>query len=243
MSRILILKTGETLPALSATLGDFEDWIVTVADRPAEDFRTVSVHLGESLPAHADVTGIIVTGSPAMVTDTDAWIRDSEAFLRLAVELNVPVLGVCFGHQLLAQALGGHVDYHPHGREIGTTELTLHASAADDALFNVLPGSFPVHATHMQSVMRVPEHAVILAGNAFDPHHGVRFADRAWGVQFHPEFDATIMAGYLTERAEQVNAEGLDAQALLAQVKETPEAAALLRRFASLCNQESHWPV
>jgi len=71
----------------------------------------------------------------------------------------------------------------------------------------------------------------------------VRFADRAWGVQFHPEFDATIMAGYLTERAEQVNAEGLDAQALLAQVKETPEAAALLRRFASLCNQESHWPV
>lgn len=236
MSPILILKTGQTLPTLAATLGDFEDWIVTVADRPAWDFQTVSVHAGETLPVISRVTGIIVTGSPAMVTDADAWIGESEAYLRQAIERDIPILGICFGHQLLAQALGGHVDYHPQGREIGTTDLTLQATAAADALFNILPDSFPVHVTHMQSVMSVPRSAVILAGNAFDPHHGVRFADRAWGVQFHPEFDAGIMAGYLRERADQVNAEGLDAQALLAQVRETPEAAALLRRFAALCN-------
>lgn len=235
MSRLLILKTGQTLPALASSLGDFEDWIITVAGKPAAMFQTVAVHAGETLPPVDTVSGIIVTGSPAMVTDPDPWIRDSEEYLRQAVVRDLPVLGICFGHQLLAQALGGHVDYHPQGREIGTTEVALHTQAAGDPLFESLPANFPVHVTHMQSVLSVPESAVILAGNAFDPHQGVRFADRAWGVQFHPEFDAAIMAGYLQERFEQVNAEGLDAHGLLAQVRETPAAAALLQRFVGFC--------
>jgi len=234
MASVVIMKTGQTIDALAEIHGDFEDWIIGSTNLPASRFRTVSVYAGEALPLLDEVTGVIITGSPAMVTDQLDWIRTSEAFLQEAVSRRIPVLGICFGHQLLAQALGGRVDYNPKGREIGTTQVRLRPAATGDRLFDGLPESFPVHVTHMQSVMQLPLQADILAGNDFDPHQGVRFADYAWGVQFHPEFNATIMSGYLRERYEQVCADGLDADSLMAQVREAGIATSLLQRFVDL---------
>jgi len=234
MASVVIMKTGQTIDALAEIHGDFEDWIIGSTNLPASRFRTVSVYAGEALPLLDEVTGVIITGSPAMVTDQLDWIRTSEAFLQEAVARRIPVLGICFGHQLLAQALGGRVDYNPKGREIGTTQVRLGPAATGDRLFDGLPESFPVHVTHMQSVMQLPLQADILAGNDFDPHQGVRFADYAWGVQFHPEFNATIMSGYLRERYEQVCADGLDADSLMAQVREAGIATSLLQRFVDL---------
>ena len=234
MAPILIMKTGGTIPAIAARHGDFEDWIITAAGLPAAAFLTVSVHEGEALPDPASVGAVIITGSPAMVTEDLAWIRQGETFLRRAVSLAIPALGICFGHQMLAQALGGRVAFHPRGREIGTTMISRHAEADTDTLFAQLPRSFPAHVTHMQSVMSLPRGAAILAGNAFDPHQGVRFADRAWGVQFHPEFNETIMTAYLRERYDQVRKEGLDPDGLLAAVAPAGDAQALLRRFVEI---------
>lgn len=234
MAPILIMKTGRTIAAVADEYGDFEDWIIAASGLPADRFLTVPVHEGEALPDLASVRAVIVTGSPAMVTEDLAWIRQGEEFLRGAVRGDVPVLGICFGHQLLAQALGGRVDFHPRGREIGTTIVTRHDNAGADTLFRQLPQSFPAHVTHMQSVMALPQGASVLAGNAFDPNQAIRFADRAWGVQFHPEFNEFIMAAYLRERYSEIKDEGLDPEALLAAVAPAEEAQALLRRFVEL---------
>jgi GMP synthase (glutamine-hydrolysing) len=234
MPAIVIMKTGQTIPAIAARYGDFEDWIISTSGLPASGFLTVAVDGGETLPPLHDTSAVIVTGSPAMVTDDEPWIKAGEQYLREIIDIGIPVLGICFGHQLLAQALGGTVDYHPRGREIGTTSVVLTSAAEEDTLFAGMPAEFPVHVTHMQSVITLPAEAHILAGNTFDPHHAVRFAESAWGVQFHPEFDATIMAAYIRERASRIRDEGLDFERLVAEVLEAEVASSLLRRFAAM---------
>ena len=118
---ILILKTGEAPPPVKSRFGDFEDWIALGMGQPVDSLDVVSVYLGASLPSANRVSGVIVTGSPAMVTDRPDWSEASARWLaNIVVEDSVPVLGVCYGHQLLAHGLGGEVGPNPKGREMGT---------------------------------------------------------------------------------------------------------------------------
>src|SRR5690606_35171835 len=135
--------------------------------------------------------------------------------------------------QLLAHALGGEVGYHPGGREIGTKEIHALADAATDPLFCALPGRYPAHATHSQTVLQLPAGAVVLAANTFELHHAVRFGPRAWGVQYHPEFTAPIMAKYLELRSDALAREGLDVARLRNEVRPTPQAQSLMQRFVA----------
>ena len=240
MAPLLILKTGQTLAPLRAQGEDFEDWIRRGLG--CRDVIVVDVAAGEALPPLASCRGIVVTGSPAMVTDRAPWSEHSADYLREAVERSVPVLGICYGHQLLAHALGGTVDYHPQGREIGTVDVRQTGAVPDDPLFARLPLSFPAHATHSQSVMTLPAGAVLLASSAHDAHHAFRVGDCAWGVQFHPEFDARVMASYIRERQDDLRAEGLNVEAILGRVRNTPEATGMLRDFAVLATGASGLP-
>jgi len=228
----LILKTGGTIPAIARELGDFEDWISDAMRLPEAQFLCISVFEGEPLPDITSLSSIVVTGSPAMMTQDLHWIRQSQEYLLEAIEAELPVLGICFGHQLLAHALGGKVDWHPAGREIGTTNVRLTCDAEDDELFADLIKDFPVHTTHMQTVTKLPAGARVLASNQFEAHHALRFRKRVWGVQFHPEFDASIMRGYIEARSEQLEAEGLSVNEILSAVESTPQAAGLLKKFA-----------
>jgi len=231
---LLILKTGNTVPSVPPARGDFEHWIRDGMGLGDAACRIVDVAAGARLPAPQDVAGVVVTGSPAMVTDHLDWSEAAALFLRNAAAAKVPVLGICYGHQLLAHALGGRVGYHPQGREIGTTTVTLTAAASDDALFAGLPQTFPVNVSHRQTVTVLPPDAVVLARNAFEAFHAVRFGDRIWGVQFHPEFAADVMLAYLEDREQALVEEGLDPAALRREVRETPVAHALLRSFAAV---------
>jgi GMP synthase (glutamine-hydrolysing) len=230
---LLIIKTGRRLPQVPADRGDFEHWIATCMGLQEDEFHTSEVSAGERLPDPGGVGGVVITGSAAMVSDRLPWSEQTAAWLRLAGNV-VPVLGICYGHQLLAHAYGGRVDFHPQGREMGTTVVRRLASAAGDPLFSALPAEFPVHVTHLQSVLELPPGATVLASNAFEPHHAVRFRERVWGVQFHPEFDAGVMRAYLDARAEPLTAEGFDLARMHQAVQETPEARTVLRRFAGL---------
>src|SRR5688572_21533998 len=80
-------------------------------------------------PSREGFAGTIVTGSGAMVTDRHEWSERSAQWLRDAAHDGMPLLGICYGHQLIAHALGGEVDYHPAGREMGTVQLELHPQA------------------------------------------------------------------------------------------------------------------
>jgi GMP synthase (glutamine-hydrolysing) len=238
MRRLLIVKTGRALPRTLERLGDFHHWIARAMEWSLERCEVVPVFEEAPLPEPDSVAGVVVTGSPAMVSDREPWSVKAGDWLAGAVEAGTPVLGICYGHQLLAEALGGRVDINPQGRQIGTVELTLRSEAAGDPLFGESPGRFPVHATHLESVVTLPASARSLAHNPLDANFVVAFGERAWGVQFHPEFDADVMRGYLDERSEVLEREGLDPGGLAESVRECPESTALLRRFAALVEED-----
>jgi GMP synthase (glutamine-hydrolysing) len=231
---VLILKTGETLASIRARRGDFEDWIAAGMGLARAEIDVVDARRGGPLPDPAAPAGIVVTGSSAMVTDRQPWSERAADWLRAVVGTGTPLLGICYGHQLLAHALGGVVGDNPRGREIGTVALELRKEAARDPLLRVLAEGEPVHATHLQAVLALPAGARHLAATRGDPYQAFAVADRAWGVQFHPEFDADVIRGYLAGRRDEIAAEGLDAEALHDGVRDTPGGARLLRRFAEL---------
>ncbi|MFZ5722247.1 MAG: glutamine amidotransferase [Pseudomonadota bacterium] len=242
MKRFLVIKTGRTYDGIRDRHGCFEDWIAAGLGVDRDRVRTVAVFEGGLLPARLEgddtVCGVVITGSPAMVTDRQPW---SEAVARwLAYELverhaHIPVLGICYGHQLIAHAFGGRVDYNPRGREIGTVPLRATEQTAADPLLGDIEFPLLAHVTHLQSVLELPPGAVHLASSALEPHQAYRIGDRIWGVQFHPEFTADIMRAYLDVLAERLAGEGLDPEHVRAGVAPAPLATAVLRRFAALC--------
>ena len=234
MKKLLIIKTGRAIKGIPAELLDFEHWTAAAAGLALDHCHTVTVIDGETLPEVRQYRGIVITGSAAMVSDRHAWSEYTAQWLLGAMTPGVPILGICYGHQLLAHALGGHVDYHPRGREMGTKVIHRAPAALHDELFSVLPERFPAHVTHMQSVLRLPAATEVLAWNPFEAHHAVRFAPRVWGVQFHPESTGTAMSHYLRIRSDVLQQEGQDPAELLAAVTETAESEQLLRRFTAL---------
>lgn len=234
--KLIILKTGSTYPSIKARFGDFDRWFVRGLGDEL-NITVVNVAAGES-PGHPEQwDGIVVTGSPAMVTDRAEWSERTGTWLAQAVEQQIPVLGVCYGHQLLAHALGGEVGYHPNGRESGTFTVERLETAEGDPLLGHLPQSFKAQLTHRQSVLQLPSSATLLARNDFEPHQAFRVGQCAWGVQFHPEFTDEVMAAYLDVQAPDLEKEQLDVNALQAGVTAAPEAGSLLRRFAELVRQ------
>jgi GMP synthase (glutamine-hydrolysing) len=114
---------------------------------------------------------------------------------------------------------------------MGTVELETVPAAASDVLFSGMPPRFPAQATHLQSVLRMPDGATLLARSAQDGCHAFRWGDSAWGVQFHPEFGTTHMRGYVHARREALAREGQDPRRLSAGVSAAPHARRVLRRF------------
>lgn len=235
-ARLVVLKTGNTLPAILEVFGDFDRWFLNgLSEELEREVVDVTCQPLPGEPAHWD--GIVVTGSPAMVSDREPWSESTGAWLAKAVEQGVPVLGVCYGHQLLAHALGGKVGYHPDGRESGTYPVNLHDSVSGDPLFEGLPRTFKAQLTHRQSVLELPANAILLASNDFERHQAFRIGPCAWGVQFHPEITADVMRAYLKAQTPALLQEGFSPDLLLSQVEDAPYASSLLQRFSEIVIQ------
>ena len=234
---LLIIKTGNTISSLRNQGEDFEDWFIAGCGLPDTAFTVRSLFLGEPLPDLGETAGIIITGSPAYVTDLEPWNEIGAAYLRDAHDREIPILGVCYGHQLLAWAFGGEVGFHPHGREIGSVDIKLTMAASQDALLGTLPDQFLAQVSHQQSVLKLPPQAVLLAHNDFEPHHAFRIGNSTWGIQFHPEFSAAVMAAYIEERSDDLKSEGWQTEKLLSEVASSPEAAGLLQHFSLLASK------
>jgi GMP synthase (glutamine-hydrolysing) len=226
----LILETGHPVPTMRRH-GRFPHWIRVAAGLPAEATRVVNVEAGEALPDAGGFAGVLITGSAAMVTERRDWSERSAQWLRDAAHAGTPLFGICYGHQLLAHALGGEVGDNPTGREMGTVAIELHADAAHDPLFGGLPMQFPAQATHLQSVLRTPDGATVLARSAQDGCHAFRWGQATWGVQFHPEFSLTHMRGYVEAKHDALAREGRCARHLSRSLSATPHARHVLRRF------------
>jgi GMP synthase (glutamine-hydrolysing) len=229
---VLLIKTGGSIPETRDEFGDFEEWFARGLGMPG--MEKSDVFSGEAPPDSREFSAVIVTGSSSMVSHREEWSERTAVWLAEAVHAGMPVLGVCYGHQLLAHALGGVVGPNPRGRQIGTQVIDLLPAASSDPLMCQMPRSLTVQTTHIESVHELPPGAVRLATSPRDDNHAFRFGTHAWGLQFHPEFGAAVMSGYIRARSEVIRSEGFDPDSLIGEVSETPVAHSLLGRFAAL---------
>jgi GMP synthase (glutamine-hydrolysing) len=241
MRAMTILVAGDPVPEALRSRGDFPALIkAAAAGAWSGPWRTVDLRTGdprtgdpreaEPLPALSELAGVLITGSAASVTEGAPWMERAAAYLRELVSGNVPVLGICFGHQLLGHALGGRVTLNPEGREIGS--VALEVLQRDPLLGD--PGSALVNMTHMDSVVELPAGAVCLARTALERCAAVRFAPCAWGVQFHPEIDGDVLKHYVRARRPQLLAEGFAADELVRTACDTPDGVSVMARFLRL---------
>jgi GMP synthase (glutamine-hydrolysing) len=234
MKKLLIIKLGTTYPSIRKKLGDFDDMVIAGAGLSRQDVSVYSVYEGQELPGLNGIYAAVITGSHAMVTDRASWSIYVGEWIRDTAFGKVPLLAICYAHQLMAQALGGDAGYHPGGLELGSADIELTREGMADPLLGVLPARFSGHAAHAQTVTALPAGARVLAHNSFEAHHAVAYGPGAWGLQFHPEFTAGVVHMYIDEDKERLSKRGYDIEALHRSVVESPYGGTILKRFVEL---------
>lgn len=234
MKQLLIIKTGTTYSSVREKAGDFDDMIIGKVGLDRGDVRICRVYQEEALPRSDEFRAVIITGSHDNVTDRASWMLELMDWVCNKAYGRVAMLGICFGHQLMAMALGGTADFHPRGLEIGTVEVELTAAGRVDPLMAGLPGRFFVHATHAQTVTMPPPGAAVLAYNSHERHHALSFGKKAWGMQFHPEYTADVVRGYIEQARHGLEKRGHNVEIMLDAVQESPWGGMILKRFLKL---------
>ncbi len=199
-----IVETGKVNEALAARHGHYPAMFERLLGRldPGLRFRTWSAVAGEVPDDPAAADAWLVTGSKHGVYDDLPWIAPLEAFLRAVRAAGRPIVGVCFGHQILAEALGGRAVKSDKGWGVGALEYRV---VRRPAWMAGAPERIRVHAMHQDQVVAIPDDATLLATSPFCPYAGLAYGDPeapdAISVQPHPEFDADFMRALIELRA------------------------------------------
>lgn len=230
---LLIVQMGSPPDDLLRQFGEQADWFRAALGDTAQHISVAHPDLGEALPDVSEFSAAVITGSWAMVTDRVDWSERTGRWVKGLIEADKPLLGVCYGHQLMADVMGGVVDYHPDGRELGTLPITLSARGRDDSWTGDLPPVFSAHLTHAQTVLAPPPGAQLLGSSAHDPHQILSYGPNTLSVQFHPEFSEALLNACVAKRETVLATEGVDLDELRSGIAETPYARRILLEFAS----------
>ncbi|HEY5071118.1 MAG TPA: type 1 glutamine amidotransferase [Caulobacteraceae bacterium] len=196
--RVGILETGAPPRDLQPRFGRYATMFKSLLSEGRYDWRVYDVRAGE-LPARAeDCAAYIVTGSAAGAYDLDPWIVRTQEFLQDA-KGRAALVGVCFGHQLMAQAFGGRVIKSPKGWGIGMHHYQVFDRRPwmDEASVIASP------ASHQDQVVDAPPNTTVLAGCDFTPMGMLAYDDQpAISIQLHPEFEPTFAVALIEARRE-----------------------------------------
>jgi GMP synthase (glutamine-hydrolysing) len=226
---IVILQVGDPALPVAARRGPFADWITHgIGAAWTGEYRVHDARTDAPLPSATDAAAFVITGSSSSVLERAPWMLRLGGLVRACAEAETPLLGICFGHQIVATALGGEVTRNPRGREIGTVRVR---RLADDAIFVGAPEVFDANATHVDCVARLPDGASLLASSDLDPTQAFAFGRAIRCVQFHPEMDGDAMRAYVSARADRIEAEGGDPSAILERAIDAPYAQGMLGAF------------
>jgi GMP synthase (glutamine-hydrolysing) len=229
-----LYKTGATDPALTPDIGDYESWFGRVFGCRA----TLEIHFAVEAPRHrlCGYDGMVITGSPRSLVSPEPWMDEAAEHLRAAADAGVPVLGVCFGHQLIGYAFGGRVRENPNGWEVGTSDVQLTDEGGRDPLFAGLPRCMRVNQSHRDEVWEIGGSTRKLAAGTHTATQAIAVGDHVRGVQFHPEMDAKVVRRLLQHRRHVLDADatrrgGRVVDHLLPQVTDTPHGERVLSNF------------
>ncbi|MBJ7221330.1 MULTISPECIES: glutamine amidotransferase [unclassified Brenneria] len=213
--RVLVIQMGEPPQGISLQVGQQGKWFSDALPDGTENLHVVRPDRGDALPPFDGVSAVIISGSWAMVTDRLEWSEYTAGWLREAFYADMPMLGVCYGHQLLADALGGTVGNNPNGKEIGVQLVTVNDGAENDVWLQHHPRQFTAYLSHQQSVLVPPAGAQVLAGSQADRCQIIRYSDRVLTLQFHPEFNVAIMQACLRYNDAALRQAGYDVGRLM----------------------------
>jgi GMP synthase-like glutamine amidotransferase len=225
-------------------------WLAEWLPAAGLDLEVLAPYAGDELPAALDgYDALVVMGGPQQAYDdgSAAWLRGTKALLRGAVAAGTPVLAVCLGAQLLAEATGGVVEPGGSGPELGARLVAKRDVAGADPLVWDTPMSWICVQWHWDAVTELPPGATLLASSTRYPHQMFRVGERAWGLQFHVETPEAMVRAWVDQEADALREAGGDPEALLDRtLAELPEVAALWRpvaeRFAAVVRGEDPRP-
>jgi len=198
--KITILETGRPPPRLRETHSDYPAMFRRLLEPVDADlrFETVAVVDGADLPDPRAADAVLITGSPAGVYDDEPWIAPLERFIRAAADAGTPQVGICFGHQIMAQAFGGDVRKSDKGWGVGR-----HAYDVVDAPRWMDPAmpAFSLAASHQDQVIAPPPTAKVIARSAHTEFAALAYAHApAISFQGHPEMTAAFTADLVASR-------------------------------------------
>jgi GMP synthase-like glutamine amidotransferase len=178
----------------------------------------IDLYNGETPPSPADFDAFVCTGSRCSVYEDRPWINGLKAFVREAQAADVPFVGICFGHQMLAEALGGKVERADYGWGIGVHGMQI---LKPEEWMVPERETCRLQYMHADQVQRLPEGSTLLASAAHCPVAMFRVGERMLGIEGHPEFPAAFEQALLLDRRERIGIERVDAA--LATVNESTD--------------------
>lgn len=185
--KIGILETGEVPEPLDRSHGDYPGMFMRLlrSAEPGLEFNVYRVVRGELPGDVSDCDAWLVTGSRHGVYDDLPWIEPLKGFLLRAYDADVPIVAICFGHQVLAEALGGRTVKSDKGWGVGVHRYNIHRKPA---WMTGVDGEFALNAMHQDQVIELPGEAEVVAGSEFCPYAVLAYRGNAISIQPHPEF-------------------------------------------------------
>lgn len=236
--KLCILQAGEINPAIADNLPGYQDMYSALfaENAPSVDITYVQARHGE-LPALEDYSAYLVTGSPRGVYDSDEWIGELEDFIRTAYASGKTLIGVCFGHQIIANALGGKAEKSEKGWGVGIRSTPVTTSS------DLIPEnceSLDLLYMHQDQVTTLPEDATTLMGDDFCPIAAFHIGNQVLCFQGHPEFTKDVVGAIIDLRIDAIGSErGATGHESLKRDHQGAIIGQIFERFLTKANNQS----
>lgn len=189
--KIGILQTGMAPVELASSHGEYPEMFERFLSGRGFEFQNYNILKHDFPKSIEDADGWLITGSRHGVYEDHDWIATLEDFVRKIYAADIPLVGVCFGHQIIAQALGGKVEKYTDGWSVGHAEYEME-DCEDPVLLN---------AWHQDQVVELPEDARVIGSSEFCKYAMLTYGDKVMTVQPHPEFSDHFVEGLIKYRA------------------------------------------
>ncbi len=230
--KLTLIQTGDVPAPLADRFGPYAAMFVKMFEHDGAGFsyETIRAHKGEPLPDPSRLQAALITGSAAGVYDKLDWLEPLRDFIRKAHGARTKMVGVCFGHQVIAEALGGQVNKSEKGWGLGRHTYQI---CTRPGFFDLPRASVSVACSHQDQVISAPQDAKVLLASEFTPNAGLIYANgTTLSFQPHPEFDDTYTAALAELRRGQIGDELVDAAVQsLQKPSDSPLVARAISRF------------